>query len=287
LFGILKISSYHKELFGGMLLFVFFVFLLWGVIFLYLYYYGFDLSTFLLALLAMFLLALGLGYLFVSYLLDTKHHMQNHLLYVVDEIIHELNLPLSTIRANATMLEKNTTDEKSIKRLKRIGEATVRFERLHKTLVYEIAKEVMPIKSEQFSLDETIQDIIGAFLEQGRNTIEFDFEPTEVLLDKIGCMQMVENVIGNALKYSLKDSLVYVALKNNKLEVIDEGIGMDETEVLHMFERYYQGDISAEGMGIGLALVKRFCDKEGLEMSVFSVKHKGTRVVIDFSSRAI
>lgn len=240
-----------------------------------------------LASLAMLLITLGLGYLFVSHLLESKHHMQNHLLYVVDEIIHELNLPLSTIKANASMLEKNMTDIKSKSRLNRISEATVRFERLHQTLVYEITKEVMPIARQQFALEEMLHDVIGQFLEQGRNQISFDFESTQIITDKIGCMQMVENVISNALKYSPKGTLVEISLKNHRLEVVDDGIGMDEAELLHMHERYYQGDTSTDGMGIGLALVKRFCDKEGIDVMVYSKKHQGTRVVIDFASCTI
>jgi len=63
--------------------------------------------------------------------------------------------------------------------------------------------------------------------------------------------------------------------------IIDEGIGMDETQLLRVYERYYQSDNKQEGEGIGLALVKAYCDDEGIEIQIQSEKGIGTSVSLN------
>ncbi len=58
----------------------------------------------------------------------------------------------------------------------------------------------------------------------------------------------------------------------------DEGIGMDENEILRVYERYYQSDRQVRGEGIGLALVKRYCDDERIALRIVSKKGEGTSV---------
>lgn len=66
--------------------------------------------------------------------------------------------------------------------------------------------------------------------------------------------------------------------KENVLSIIDEGIGMDETQLLRVHERYYQSDTKLDGQGIGLALAKAYCDEEGIKIQIQSEKGKGTTV---------
>jgi len=60
-------------------------------------------------------------------------------------------------------------------------------------------------------------------------------------------------------------------------------MGMDETQLVRVFERYYQGDKQQDGEGIGLALVKTYCDTEGIGIQVHSQKTKGTKVILNLS----
>jgi signal transduction histidine kinase len=56
---------------------------------------------------------------------------------------------------------------------------------------------------------------------------------------------------------------------------------MDENEILRIFERYYQGDRSSRGEGIGLSLVKRFCDENAIVLRFRSRKGEGTEVLLE------
>jgi signal transduction histidine kinase len=89
---------------------------------------------------------------------------------------------------------------------------------------------------------------------------------------------VADNLIENALKYSPADTQVYVRLHGGVLEVADKGVGMDETELVRVFERYYRARSDKEGKGIGLALVKRFCDENDIDVDIVSKKGEGTKV---------
>jgi signal transduction histidine kinase len=83
------------------------------------------------------------------------------------------------------------------------------------------------------------------------------------------------------MKYSSKEASIRVTLNNHILSVEDEGVGMGTTELLRVHERYYQADDKKDGKGIGLALVKAYCDEEGLEIHIKSQKGVGTSVSLN------
>jgi len=72
-------------------------------------------------------------------------------------------------------------------------------------------------------------------------------------------------------------------LKGVVLTICDDGVGMDATQIARIYERYYQGDNHNPGEGIGLALVKRYCDESGIGIRIESKPKSGTTVRLDFA----
>ncbi|WP_309499325.1 HAMP domain-containing sensor histidine kinase [Sulfurovum sp.] len=229
------------------------------------------------------LAALGWGYVLSALIFAPKKQMEDTLTSLTNDIIHELNIPLSTIKANTAMLKKTMVDEKSLKRIKRIEDASVRLKKLYDELVYSIHKEMHIIEKERFNMQALLEERIDIFKEQKRNPFELILEPYEIEVDKIGFEQMFDNLISNAMKYSSKESPIRVTLNNDILSVEDEGVGMETTELLRVHERYYQADDNKDGKGLGLALVKAYCDEEGLEIRIKSEKGVGTNVSLKLS----
>jgi len=242
---------------------------------------GFTESNFLIAGLMVLLLAAGWGYIISTHLLAPKAQLDESLSQLSSEILHELNIPLSTIKANSNMLKKRIGDEKNLQRLERIESSSQRLERLYKELVYSIKKEIHPIEKEIFSLKTVLEERIDVFEAFGRNRFELSVEALLLKADKIGFEKMIDNLLMNAMKYSPKDASISIKTENNMLTITDQGIGMDETQLLRVYERYYQGDNKKEGEGIGLALVKAYCDEEGIEIQIKSKKHQGTSVLLN------
>ncbi len=243
---------------------------------------GFSESNFLIAGAMVLVLAAGWGYIIASHLLAPKAELDANLSILSSEILHELNIPLATIKANSAMLKKRViADEKSLQRLKRIEASSVRLERLYKELVYSIKKELHPIAKERLLLEPLLRERVETFEAFGRNSFSLDIGEKIIEIDKIGFEKMIDNLLMNAMKYSSKESLIKVTLKENSLMIIDEGTGMDETQLLRVYERYYQSDNKQEGQGIGLALVKAYCDDEGIDIQIQSEKGLGTRVSLN------
>lgn len=257
--------------------------LLWLTPYFFGKYYGFYNLSFFVSLGLMVIVSTGFGYIFVSYLLSSKYKIEKNLLHITDEIIHELNIPLTTITANSKMLAKNLTSQKEITRLERIEHATLRLQRLYETLVYNIIKEIQPIKKEEFKADIIIKECCEPFVDQERNEFIFELENIKLLADKIGFEQMIENIVSNAMKYSPKNKPITIKTTSNSIEIIDQGIGMDDAQIINIYDRYYQGDVENDGKGIGLAIVKEYCDKEGIGITIYSKKDQGTRIILDIS----
>ena len=233
---------------------------------------------------ALVLLAiLGWGYVLFTLIFAPKKQMEDTLTALTNNIIHELNIPLATIKANSAMLKKQMEDEKSLRRIQRIEDAGERLKKLYDELVYSIHKEMHTIEKEKFDLAKLVEERVSVFQEQKRNTFHLTLEPYEIEVDKIGFEQMFDNILSNAMKYSAKEKPVTVTLGQHSLSVKDEGVGMSPTELLRVHERYYQADEKKDGDGIGLALVRTYCDEEGIGIHIKSEKGEGTCVSLNVS----
>lgn len=228
------------------------------------------------------LITVSFGYLFNSYILNQKFKIDNNLLHLTKEILHELNIPLSTIQANSKLLKRTLkNNEKGLKRLSRIDDSSKRLERLYRELVYSIKKEIHIIEKEQIELEALIQERIDIFKLQKRNFFILKLDRVTIYVDKIGFEKMFDNIITNAMKYSDKESSITIELKENILMVEDKGVGIDEIELIAIYERYYQADYHMSGEGIGLSLVKAYCDDEKIGIGISSQKGVGTKVTFN------
>lgn len=137
--------------------------------------------------------------------------------------------------------------------------------------------------SDQFYLDGLVKERTEFLQEIYPNKkINTDLEQTEITNDKIGLSKVIDNIIDNGVKYSRNNDNIDIILKNKKLTIQDYGQGMTENEVVQVFDKYYQGDSDAQGFGIGLSLVKRFCDKQNIKLAIDSKPGVGTKIILEF-----
>jgi len=224
------------------------------------------------------LVALGWGYVLSSVIFAPQKQIEDKLTALSENIIHELNIPLATIKANTNMLKKNISDEKALKRIKRIDDASQRLKKLYDELVYSINKEIYPIKKERFNIATLLEERLEVFREQKRNPFHIKLKDYEIEVDKIGFGQICDNLISNAMKYSHKQKPISLSLEEDTLKIQDQGIGMTERELLRVYERYFQVDKNKNGKGLGLSLVKSYCDEQNISIHISSQKGLGTSV---------
>lgn len=255
-------------------------------IFLYQEEYGYSKENFIFISFMIIPISMGLGYTLVTYIMDRKDKLDKSLLHLIKEIIHEINIPISTINANISMIKKSDKDnQKTITRANRIELSTLRLQRLYQELVYGIKKEITIIPKSHFNLEEILKQRVDIMIDLQRNQIILkDIKPIKIYADKIGFEKIIDNILHNSMKYSTIKSDIIISLNGTNLSIKDFGIGIDETKMIQIFERYFQEDINSSGKGIGLALVKNYCDSENITIDIKSKKGKGTNIILDIKS---
>ena len=239
--------------------------------------FGYTRQNFIVVTLALLPLSVLFGYVLSKVALEPLFVTNDLLDKLLKDTLHELNIPLSTIFANVSMLKRHESDPKKIKRLERIEKAGGNLTELYEDLDYFIKKEIGSVERERFALDEVIEKSIRKMEEmRGDISIQYRRVGMDVEVDRRGCQKAIDNLLGNAIKYNRPGGKVEIFEKEGRLVIKDSGIGMDETTLFNIFDRYYQSDLSASGYGIGLHIVKTFCDEHGIEIGIESKVGEGT-----------
>jgi len=131
--------------------------------------------------------------------------------------------------------------------------------------------------------------------EASKKKLEFNLiketDDAKVKADKYSVYQIFSNLIDNAIKYTKDGKIDIIAFKedNNKVTVAisDTGIGIAKSYIPNLFKPFSQEEQGYtrkfEGNGLGLALVKNYCDINKAEIKVSSKKGEGSRFTVTFS----
>lgn len=118
-----------------------------------------------------------------------------------------------------------------------------------------------------------------------KKNIEFevDVEDKVTVFADMGSMEIVwNNLLSNAFKFTDNGGKVRLSESSDEnsitVRIEDNGCGMNEETMAHIFDKFYQGDTShyKEGNGLGLSLVKIICEMNGIEINVESEEGKGS-----------
>jgi len=228
----------------------------------------------------------GTGY--VRFLVEPLRKRSRELELLSHQTLHELNLPVATILANTQMLLKKETSEKNIKRLKRIERSAAVLKSLYTELDYTIKKQTHRVEPEECDLKELILEQSEGYQELFPQVkFIYDLESSSVKIDTIGFIKVLDNLVQNAVKYSTPNSSVKITLKDFHLSIEDEGQGIEEDFLLNVFEHYYQEDNENSGQGLGLGMVKEYCDTYKIKVYINSKKAEGTTVTLDLNKRNV
>jgi len=224
-------------------------------------------------------------FIVTRYMLLNFFKTKRSLDFLIRETLHELNVPLSVIKANVQMLQANETTPKELQRLNRIATASDELYRLYQDVEYFIRSQIRTKTEEPFDLYEAIQGVLESCKPLAENTPLQCTTALHVTLlsDRRSFCKAITNVVSNAIKYNQNNAPICIYQEENILIIEDQGIGMSEAELFLVFDRYYQTDSSKEGYGIGLSLVKAYCDSAKISLSIDSKKGKGTKVSLDLS----
>lgn len=212
----------------------------------------------------------------------------------VGNVSHELKTPIFNIQGYVLTLLEGGIDDPKINKLY--------LQRTEKSIdrmisIVEDLESITKLESGELTLNFVDFDLVrltedafdlAQMLANERN-ISLQFitktdKPVMVHADKKRIMEVMNNLIGNGIKYGKKRGYVKIGFydlhETILIEVTDNGIGMDKNDLYRIFERFYRVDKSRSreqgGTGLGLSIVKHIIEAHDQAINVKSVLDKGT-----------
>lgn len=210
----------------------------------------------------------------------------------VSNVSHEFKTPISAIEGYATLLQDcDNLNPEQRQYVEKINFNTKRLSNLvgNILLLSKLDNQHIPTRQTCFRLDEQIRQSI-VMLESAweKKDIELDVDMQRVAYtgNESILHHVWDNLIGNAIKFSPTGGTVRIGLKQQDSTVLitveDEGPGISEEALKHIFDKFYQADSShrQEGNGLGLALVKRILSVEGGDITAENGPTGGCRFTV-------
>jgi signal transduction histidine kinase len=191
---------------------------------------------------------------------------------------HELKTPLTALSGYLEMLEDEEDERVRSEFLKDMRSQTDRLQSLARTLLdlSRLDANATTFRTEEVDLEDILHELRRDFGYTGRPmSIQADDVPP-VVTDPTQLHRMLAILLDNALKYSSEDTPIDLNLSRDDghavISVTDRGCGIPESEIPHIFDRFYraQGSSRADGTGLGLALAREIMDHLGGNIQVQS-----------------
>lgn len=214
----------------------------------------------------------------------------------ISNVSHELRTPMASIRGFSFTIfrDKKMAPETRERFLGIIFKESERLMKLIEDLldISRMESGRVHLKPLRISLSEEVERSIAVltplFEDKGVTLVTaLDGDECEIMGDPDRVCQVVQNLLGNALKYTPTGGLVEVGLRRNgetvALEVEDTGVGIAPEHLPHIFERFYRvpGNESG-GTGLGLTIVKDLIERHGGGIDVESEPGRGSRFRVTF-----
>lgn len=211
----------------------------------------------------------------------------------VSNVSHEFKTPINAIEGYATLLQSDsvTSSPENAEYVERILFNTHRLSKLVSNilLLSKVDNQTIETQKTAFRLDEQIrQSIVMLESEWEKKDLYFDVDLEKITFvgNETLLIHVWDNLIANAVKFTPPCSTVRICLKRSENEIVcavdDEGPGIAQADLKHIFDKFYQSDGShkAEGNGLGLALVKQILTISGGKIDVENLPEAGCRFTV-------
>jgi signal transduction histidine kinase len=204
-------------------------------------------------------------------------------------VAHDLRSPLSAIAMKAGLLRRRADDENVRKQAESIGNVAMRMDLLIKSLLDAASIELgkLSVSRAPCDVDEVVHeamDTLGSLATP--KSIHLDVRASEavtvVLADRQRLLQVLTNLVGNAIKFALEGGDVTIATERIGAEirfsVSDTGPGIASEDLPHVFDRFWKAERGGrKGSGLGLYIAKGIVEAHGGRIWVDSQLGQGAK----------
>ena len=234
-------------------------------------------------------------YKVITLLQSQNEYLKNDKLYLADsiaDISHQLKTPLTSMMVMCELLENEENPDKRQEFVSVINNQLSKMKWLI-TNILKISKldaDATEFKREEVSILSVLDDSLKPFaltaelkniaIQNGANDFVFNG-------DESWTVEAISNIVKNCLEHTNDGGKITIASDStnlyNKLTISDNGCGIAEEDLPHIFERFYHGkNSSKDSVGIGLALAKTVFEKENASVTVESEQGRGSVFEIRF-----
>jgi two-component system phosphate regulon sensor histidine kinase PhoR len=214
------------------------------------------------------------------------------------DVSHELRTPIAALRTFNELL-KERAGEDPVARAEFLESGGQQIDRLDwlATNLLELSKldsglVLLDLRPDDLraALESAVEQADGSARKRGVTlTVHLPDRPIRIRHDPQRIGQVVSNLLLNAIKFTPRGGQVDVSLAaaqdGARIDVVDSGVGIDASEMPHIFERFYRGSRANEarssGSGLGLAIVRSIVDMHGGTIVVESRIGQGSRFTVN------
>ncbi len=246
------------------------------------------------------LLLLGLiGLSMVVWLLEDERRVlkkaNNDLDGFLYSTSHDLRAPIASILGLTGLARHDIKETSSLQYIDMIEDKIRRLDELIKDILTYTKNSKLKLKFERIDFNKLISDTLSNLrFGPGAESIQFIYEENEANFfcsDYIRMNIIIGNLLSNAVKYHNIDQenpYVKVLFKKDGQQVTiaveDNGMGMSENDIQHIFQMFYRASLTVEGSGLGLFIVNEAINRLAGKIAVTSVLGKGSTFTLNFQN---
>lgn len=204
---------------------------------------------------------------------------------------HELKTPLTVIKSYSQTLSEMEIDDDTRRKFLAVIDSEVDRMSAQVSQLLELSKLEEKISGDTVEIDllvmcKKITDSLAIKTQESEISLSLNGHGTAVA-DYQKTYTIMSNIIENAVKYTNKQGKIEINISDNSVAVTNTGAGIEENDLLHIFERFYRADKSRNrqtgGTGLGLAIAKECADAIGATITAKSLPSEYTTFMVKFN----
>jgi signal transduction histidine kinase len=217
----------------------------------------------------------------------------------ISNISHDIQSPLSNIKGYTSLLESEAiSQEERIQYVSTINGEIRRLSTLTKQLLLlaSLDRNEDMMKKKRYNAGQQLKELVRNYqwiVGEKEIMLSYSLTDIEIIGDPSLLNTVWDNLLSNAIKYNKPNGSIEISMEERADIVLvtfaDTGIGMKNSEVDRIFERFYRADMArtrtVDGTGLGLSIAKTIVDLHGGHINVKSIENEGTAFIVELPKK--